>query len=243
MIYNPLISIITVVYNGEKFLEQTIQSVISQTYNNIEYIIIDGGSTDGTVDIIKKYEKHLAYWVSEKDEGIYDAMNKGLKVATGKYVAFINADDWYAENVLEVVAKYMQKSQADFIAGKIKIIDENMGTSVVRKSNFDEYGKNIHHQASFIKTDLIRAKPFNTKYRLAADRDMIIRVLKQEVSTLFIDVVISNFREGGAGSDLIKYQRELFDSNRRNIGLLFALKRFVLNITGRFLFNTLGIKR
>ncbi|MEA1893278.1 MAG: glycosyltransferase [Campylobacterota bacterium] len=100
----PLISIVTVVFNGEKHLEQTIQSVVNQTYKNIEYIIIDGGSTDGTVDIIKKYEDKISYWVSEKDSGIYDAMNKGIDVANGEWINFMNAGDiFFDNNVLESV--------------------------------------------------------------------------------------------------------------------------------------------
>lgn len=101
----PLISIITVVYNGEKYLEQTIQSVINQTYKNIEYIVIDGGSTDGTLDIIKKYEEHISYWVSESDKGLYDAMNKGIGVAKGELIGMINSDDWYELEAVEIMAE------------------------------------------------------------------------------------------------------------------------------------------
>jgi glycosyltransferase involved in cell wall biosynthesis len=94
---NPLISIITVVYNGVSTLEQTILSVINQTYKDIEYIIIDGGSTDGTIDIIKKYKENLACWVSEPDKGIYDAMNKGIKVASGEWINFMNCADCFCD--------------------------------------------------------------------------------------------------------------------------------------------------
>ena len=100
----PLVSIVTVVFNGEKYLEQTIQSVINQTYDNVEYIIIDGGSTDGTVDIIKNYEDRIDYWISEKDKGIYDAMNKGINLASGEWINFMNAGDiFYDEKVLNTI--------------------------------------------------------------------------------------------------------------------------------------------
>jgi len=102
--YLPLITVITVVLNGEKALEETIKSVISQTYPNVEYIIIDGGSTDGTLDIIKKYEDYIDYWVSEPDKGIYDAMNKGVDLTTGQWINFINAGDrFYDEDLIEEI--------------------------------------------------------------------------------------------------------------------------------------------
>ena len=100
----PLISIITVVFNCEKYLEETIKSVINQTYDNIEYIIIDGGSSDGTLDIIKKYEDKITYWVSEKDGGIYDAMNKGIELSHGEWINFMNGGDiFFNKTVIEDV--------------------------------------------------------------------------------------------------------------------------------------------
>ena len=105
MIKKPLISIITVVFNGEKKLEKTISSVINQTYDNLEYIVIDGSSKDGTIDIIKKYEDKINYWVSEKDSGIYEAMNKGILASKGDYINFMNAGDFFTRKnlVSEVV--------------------------------------------------------------------------------------------------------------------------------------------
>lgn len=239
----PLISIITVVYNGEKHLEKTIKSVIAQTYPNVEYIIIDGGSTDGTLDIIKKYEKKISHWSSEPDKGIYDAMNKGLTKATGDYVAFMNADDWYEPDALQSVADAAIETQASFITAKVRIINEETEKSVIRESRFDEYGKNIHHQTCFINLRIHKQFLYNTDFQLAADRDLIVRLIKSGISTYFVDKVVANFREGGMGSDMLQYQKELFLSNRKNIGLCFAIKRIVMNLTGRTLFNVLRIKR
>ena len=104
----PKISIVTVTYNSARTLEKTVQSIISQSYKDYEYIIIDGGSTDGTLDIIKKYEKHISYWVSESDDGIYDAMNKGILQANGKWIHLLNSDDYYYDsNVLQKVSNVL----------------------------------------------------------------------------------------------------------------------------------------
>ena len=117
----PLFSIITVVYNGEKFLEKTITSVINQSCKDFEYIVIDGGSTDKSLEIIKKYEKKIDYWVSEKDKGIYDAFNKGMIVSKGKFIGFINSDDIYKKNALSIISNYIRKNKvADFIFGSVK---------------------------------------------------------------------------------------------------------------------------
>src|ERR1044072_3693479 len=111
----PTVSIITVVFNAEKHLEQTINSVLAQTFTDIEYIIIDGGSTDGSVGIIKKYEGQLSYWISEKDKGIADAFNKGITRATGEIIGLINADDWYEPDTVRLVVEHMQ--DADIVFG------------------------------------------------------------------------------------------------------------------------------
>ena len=121
-----IVSIITVCLNSEKFLEQTIQSVISQSYDNIEYIIIDGGSSDKTVEIIKKYERFLRYWVSEPDKGIYDAMNKGVSHARGEWIGIINSDDWYTPKAVEWIIKTAnENSNADVIYGDVMHCEED----------------------------------------------------------------------------------------------------------------------
>ena len=123
----PLVSIVTPVYNGEKYLEETIQSIINQTYDNIEYIIIDGGSTDKTLDIIKKYEDKIAYWVSEPDKGMYDGINKGFKLANGKIFAWLNADDKYYHSAVEIVVKIFNKypKNIEWVAGIPTIYDKD----------------------------------------------------------------------------------------------------------------------
>ena len=132
----PTFSIITITYNAVRLVEQTLLNVLSQSYPNIEYIVIDGGSTDGTVDIIRRYESGLAYWVSEPDKGIYDAMNKGLQKATGDYVWFINAGDTLcsSDTVQSVVSK-LQKRKAlpDIIYGETNIVDEERRSLGLRR--------------------------------------------------------------------------------------------------------------
>jgi glycosyltransferase involved in cell wall biosynthesis len=118
-----LFSIITVVYNNEKFLEETIVSVLNQKFKNFEYIIIDGGSTDRTLEIIKKYDNQIDYWISEQDKGIYDAFNKGMSLSRGEFIGIINSDDIYMPNALEIISKYIKKSnknKIDFIFGSVK---------------------------------------------------------------------------------------------------------------------------
>ena len=117
----PYISIITVVKNGEKYLEETIKSVINQTYKNYEYIVIDGGSKDKTLDIIKKYSDKIDYWVSETDKGLYDAFNKGMQLAKGDFIGIINSDDVYLSKTLEILKKYINNNpNIDFIFGSVK---------------------------------------------------------------------------------------------------------------------------
>ena len=154
---SPLVTIITVVYNGEQFLEETILSVINQTYDNVEYIIIDGGSTDGTLDIIKKYEHAIDYWVSEKDKGIYDAMNKGCKVALGKGLNFLNAGDVYLGDVIPddplfpLAIPYKIKYSRMILNGRL--------------GNF-KMGMPLSHQAIFYENKKVL---YDLTYTIAAD--------------------------------------------------------------------------
>lgn len=223
----PLISIITVVFNGEKYLEQTIQSVINQTYDNVEYIIIDGGSNDGTLDIIKKYDEAIDYWVSEPDEGIYDAMNKGIQTATGKFIAFINADDWYEEQAIDyVIEAYSQEHNIDFFYGNLNYIKEN-GKVVLWEGNRGKNGLEIPHPTCFIRSSILKKDLFNTDFKIAADAELILRLFNSNIESLYINKVIANFRDGGISSEFWATQKESFLILTKYIGLWYAVKIFL----------------
>src|SRR5450432_1041994 len=146
----PLISIITIVFNGERHLEQTIQSVLDQTYSNLQYIIIDGGSTDQTINIIKKYEKDIYFWISEKDKGISDAFNQGIARATGDIIGIINADDWYEPTAIERVAGEM--CEADICYGDNQLWKHER-SEIIQKGNLKLLSKEmtINHPTVFMK--------------------------------------------------------------------------------------------
>jgi len=227
----PLLTIITVVFNGAKHLEQTIESVINQSYDNIEYIIIDGGSTDGTLDIIKKYEIQIDYWVSEPDKGIYDAMNKGINVSTGDYIAFINADDWYHINAISTIVNTLSsENDLDFLYANINFVLED-DSYLNWKGNTGKNGTHIPHPACFIKSYLLKEEGFNTDYRIAADYEMTLRLFNNEnVKTKYLDFTVANFRTGGTSSAFYTTTKEDFVITRKYFGLLKAIKNLMQKI-------------
>ena len=199
----PLASIITVVYNGEAYLEETIQSVINQTYDNVEYIIIDGGSSDGTVDIIKKYDDKIDYWVSEKDAGIYDAMNKGLRLASGLTVGIINADDFYVKNAVEESIKALLRSDADYTIGNVKKLPSNIVVSPLFPLNSALYqGMMYPHISAFIKREIYKKVGlFDTRYKVSADFDMALRIHTHGFKAVYVQQTIGCIQEGGVSDD------------------------------------------
>jgi len=225
----PLITVVTVVYNGEEHLEQTIKSVIEQSYDNVEYLIIDGGSTDGTLDIIKKYEDMIDYWVSEQDEGIYDAMNKGIALSIGEYILFMNAGDWFVDSgIVKYIAARIADNRVDYIFGDLNRVDNN-GSIEVHKGNLDTYTKYtpIGHQAIFVKCQVLREMPFDTKYRIMADYDMMIKLIKKNLTHIYIDRSFSNFVLGGISSTDHHKDRDRFNIQYKNFGLLVALAGYL----------------
>nr|WP_263458985.1 glycosyltransferase family 2 protein [Bathymodiolus platifrons methanotrophic gill symbiont] len=160
----------TVVFNGAEHLEQTINSVIGQTYDNVEYIIIDGGSTDNTLEIIKKYEGQIDYWVSEPDGGIYDAMNKGTGLATGEWVNFMNAGDWFMRNDT-INSIFRNNIKSDLVYGDHEIRYSTLNKSVKAKSVLEIFkGMPFCHQSMLILNRLQLTNPYQyKKYKVAAD--------------------------------------------------------------------------
>ena len=170
MINQPFISVVTVSYNAVATIEETILSVLNQTYRNVEYIIIDGGSTDGTVDVIKKYADRLAYWVSEPDKGIYDAMNKGIAIATGDYINFMNAGDrFYNRNVL---SEFIPKINSDSVViyGDVLLAFKKSACVSIPLSASQLAERMVFcHQSAFTKTAFHKQHPFITTFRSAGD--------------------------------------------------------------------------
>jgi glycosyltransferase involved in cell wall biosynthesis len=222
----PILSVITVVYNNSTDIERTMLSVLNQTYKGIEYIVVDGGSTDGTLQIIEKYKDHIAKSISEKDKGIYDAMNKGLAISTGDYVLFMNsADEFYsADTVANVFATV---PDADIYYGETEMISPN-GESLGQRrhtapENFTwrsfKYGMSVSHQAIYIKRSLV--EPYDPRYQLSADIDWILRAAKKAKSIVNVHQYVAKYQVGGMSK--LKHRQSLaerFDIMKRHYGLL-----------------------
>lgn len=226
----PVFSIITITYNASRWLEQTILGVLSQSYPNIEYIVIDGGSTDGTVDIIKQYASGISYWVSEPDKGIYDAMNKGLQKATGDYVWFINAgDSLFTSDIVQRVASLVQKKKVvpDIIYGETVIVDEegkSLGQRRLKapsKLTWKSFrmGMLVCHQSFITKRSI--APLYDLTYRYSADFDWCIRCMKQAGRIYNTRMTLSNFLDGGVSTTQRKASlKERYDIMCRYYGVI-----------------------
>lgn len=206
----PKISIITACYNSEKTIEQTIQSVLNQTYENIEYIIIDGASTDGTMEIVNKYRNQIDVVVSEKDKGIYDAFNKGLGKATGQYIQFLNSDDFLNGNlIIEKIAQFIVENEYPIaVYGDIYFYNERSGYLRKHGHAFTQIdlkrGHMPPHPAFFVSNKAFELiGKFDEAYKIAGDFDFTFRLFdyyKDEIK--YISEVVTVFRLGGISSDI-----------------------------------------
>tara|TARA_B100001971_G_C18184752_1_gene534924 strand:- start:383 stop:1228 length:846 start_codon:yes stop_codon:yes gene_type:complete len=202
-----LISIVTVTLNSEKYIEETIQSVLNQKNKNFEYIIIDGGSSDKTIDIIKKYENKIDYWVSEPDKGLYDAFNKGLTLVAGDIVGFVNSDDVYTNESLSIVEKYFKKyPNLDFLFGGVK---KHWGLLYGYKpwKIFFSWGfYSSHSTGFFIKLESAKKVGFyNLKYKYSSDYDLFYRMIvkfRMKGMGTKKNEIFGHFRRGGYSSKI-----------------------------------------
>lgn len=222
----PTLSIITVVYNNAEHIERTMLSVLNQTYPHIEYIVIDGLSTDGTIDIIKKYEARLAKLVIEKDNGIYDAMNKGLARATGDYVLFMNSgDEIYDEDTVQKV--FSSEPDADIYYGETEMFDENWKSlgqrrhkapDVLTKASF-KYGMSVSHQAIYIRRAI--TQPYDLHYKLSADIDWILRAIEKAKKIANTHLFVAKYMVGGMSKKKHRESlKERFEIFTKHYGLI-----------------------
>ncbi len=204
------ISVITVVLNGAETIEKTIRSVLEQDYPDIEYIIIDGGSEDGTIDIIKKYEKRIACFVSEPDNGIYYAMNKGIERATGDIIGIINSDDWYEPGCFKTVAADFEEHDNDIVYGDLNRIGENgIEKRELRELKYLCLGMVLPHPTVFVKKSVYgKIGLFDTSYKIAADYDFLLRCYMAGVRFGYIPETLADFTLGGISVKHLEYARK-----------------------------------
>ncbi|MCK5820707.1 MAG: glycosyltransferase [Bacteroidales bacterium] len=230
----PKVSVITVVYNAVDLLERTILNILAQTYPNIEYIIIDGGSKDGSLDIIKKYTNQIDNWISEPDQGLYDAMNKGINMATGSWVWFINAGDMiYSEDTTARIFNEFG-TEGDIYYGDTMLVDnlyQEIGLRRLRPpktltwKSFQK-GMLVCHQSILVSRKL--ADLYDMKYPHSADFDWVIKALKKTDKIINVNMILSAFLDGGQSKKTIKPSlRERFDSMRIHYGLIPSVIRHV----------------
>lgn len=199
-----MLSIITVVLNDKAGLLKTMESVFNQKYSDFEYVVIDGGSTDGTLEVIKGNEDKIAYWQSEKDNGIYNAMNKGIAKAKGTYIGFMNAGDFYVDNVFENIF-VRENIGADILYGDQYFIKDNnqlvLKTKPAKLSMYDFYWGSLYHQASFIKRTLFETDLYNEDLRIISDAEFYLKkIIFDEVSYKHVGLAISYYNTLGLSS-------------------------------------------
>lgn len=190
-------SVITINYNNCNGLRHTIESVVNQTFRNFEYIVVDGGSTDGSVEVIKEYETNINYWISEPDGGIYNAMNKGIAQAHGEYCIFMNSGDFFYNNS---VMKLVEESpiQEDIVVGKVVVNDKGKLISPPPASGeltlYHLYSGSIPHQGSFIRTNLLRKYPYDENLKISSDWKFFVQVLIMEnCSIRYLDQYVAHY--------------------------------------------------
>lgn len=252
MVKIPKISIITVSFNSVRTIQDTIESILLQDYKNIEYIIIDAGSSDGTVEIIKSFGDKITYFISESDQGIYDGMNKGIKAASGDLIGILNSDDFYPNNfILSNVAKTFFHNQCDAVYGDLVYVKHCDKNKIVRYWQAGDYsalkitnGWMLPHPTFFVKKSIYdRFGLYNTELKSAADYEMILKLLyKQNISVKYIPMILVNMRVGGASNssliNRIKANKEdglAWTKNQLNKPMFIRIKKPLQKVRQFFL--------
>lgn len=200
----PLVSIVTVVYNGMATLERTIKSVLDQSYPHIQYVVVDGGSTDGTIGLLKRYEDRMDLWVSGRDKGIYDAMNKGVSLCTGEWIGLINADDWYEKDTVERVVNAIKANPgANIVHGDIWLHYPN-GQRTLKRARLSgfllKYWEMVlNHPSFFVRRSFYEGRPFDDRLKVSADHKWTYEAYRDAPSSfVHLPVPLANFTVGGA---------------------------------------------
>lgn len=233
MMVNPLISVITVCYNAKETIENTILSVINQCYNNVEYVIIDGASTDGTLNLIKKYDSKISYWISEPDKGIYDAMNKATKVATGDFLFFLNSDDvFYNNDVLSEFSAIMNSDNTIYYGDVMQVPGGKLYGGTFSKWRLSY--TNICHQAIFYPRTVFENYSYNTRYKIYADWHLnILCFANKKMQFKYINKFVTYYSLGGLSNVLPKddhFFNDFYGIIAKQFGLLYCLARMYLSI-------------
>jgi glycosyltransferase involved in cell wall biosynthesis len=236
----PRISVITGVLNGVEHIADCIESVLGQNLGSLEYIVVDGGSTDGTVEVIKRYRGRITSWISERDAGIYDALNKGIRLATGEIIGFLHADDIYAhDRVLETVDADLARTDAQSCYGDVVYVDRRNAARVIRTWKSSPYRPGLlrtgwmpPHPTFFVRREIYeKLGGFNTDFRIAADYELMLRFLERgAISTHYIPEVLVKMRWGGASNRSIaslwrKSREDLRAMKMHRVGGLATLLR------------------
>lgn len=244
------ISIITATYNSEATVKDTIESVLKQTYSDIEYIIVDGGSKDGTMDIVRHYEPEFGgrmKWISEKDKGIYDAMNKGIRMATGDVIGILNSDDFYtSDNVLEQINMTFEKDNVDAVYADIHFVDDSDLNKTVRYYSSKVFRRGLMrlgfmpaHPSFYIKKVCFdKIGLYNTSYRIAADFEFLLRaIFINRIKTKYIEEDFVTMRTGGVSTSglsshklIMKEHLRAFKENKIYTNRLLLSLRYVYKI-------------
>ncbi|KXK30264.1 MAG: hypothetical protein UZ01_01401 [Candidatus Brocadia sinica] len=245
------VSVIIPSFNSAKTIEDTLESIIDQNWTDIQIIIQDGGSTDDTKAIVTKYPTAILGWQSETDNGIYDAMNKGIKRATGEIIAILNSDDAWLPGTLDRVASVFSRNpDVGIVSGSIEVWEDSPnGAKVVLKSSLLHLykGLTVQHPATFMRRNVYeRIGPFDTRYQIGADYDFVLRCLMANIPCIILEDVLVRMRAGGKGSSIFTLDdwkvRRSYKISSVFYEIITSINNFMRQLTRKIIKNTLGDK-